>query len=136
EAGWVEGNDGIRTKEGGRLVLELLNIAGDSERLEVVQLAQATWRDIGVEVNINQVDAATFVAAMTEQTYQFAYGFWAFSVDPSSYNERWLSTSAGHWLNYDNPDIDRLLLDALAILDREERGALYAQFQDTVVEDA
>jgi peptide/nickel transport system substrate-binding protein len=136
EVGWEVGSDGIRTRDGQRLSLDLLNIAGDSERLQVVQIAQAMWRDIGVEVNIQQVDAPTFVAAMTSQDYTFAYGFWAFSVDPSSYNERWLSTSAGHWLNYDNPEVDRLLLDALAILDREERGALYVQFQETVVEDA
>jgi peptide/nickel transport system substrate-binding protein len=136
EAGWAEGGDGVRTRDGDRLSLDLLNIAGDSERLQIVQLAQAMWRDIGVEVNIQQVDAPTFVAAMTSQNYTFAYGFWGFSVDPSSYNERWLSTSAGHWLNYDNPEIDRLLLDALAILDREERAALYAQFQERVVEDA
>jgi peptide/nickel transport system substrate-binding protein len=136
EAGWQEGGDGIRAKDGERLVLDLLNIAGDSERLQIVQLAQAMWREIGAEVNISQVDAATFVAAMTEQNYQFAYGFWGFSVDPSGYNERWLSTSPGHWLNYDNPEVDRLLLDALAILDRDERRALYEQFQEIVVEDA
>jgi peptide/nickel transport system substrate-binding protein len=136
EAGWQEGSDGIRSRDGERLVLDLLNIAGDSERLQIVQLAQAMWREIGAEVNISQVDAATFVAAMTEQNYQFAYGFWGFSVDPSGYNERWLSTSPGHWLNYDNPEVDRLLLDALAIPDRDERRALYEQFQEIVVEDA
>jgi peptide/nickel transport system substrate-binding protein len=136
EAGWAVGSDGIRTKDGERLTLDLLNIAGDSERLQVVQLAQAMWGEIGVEVNINQVDAPTFVAAMTEQNYQIGYGFWSFSVDPSSYNERWLSSSAGHWLNYDKPEVDQLLLDALTTADRNERGELYAQFQEIVVEDA
>jgi len=136
QAGWAEGSDGIRTKDGERLALTLLNIAGDTERLQIVQLAQAMWKEIGVEVNISQVDAATFVAAMVEQNYQFAYGFWGFSVDPSGYNERWLSTSAGHWLNYDNPEVDKLLLDALKVIDRDERKALYTQFQDIVVEDA
>lgn len=136
EAGWTLGADGVRTKDGQRLTLELLNIAGDSERLQIVQLAQAMWKEIGVEVNISQVDAPTFVSAMTTQEYQFAYGFWGFSVDPSGYNERWLSTSAGHWLNYDNPVVDQLLLDALQIVDREERRAKYVEFQDIVVEDA
>lgn len=136
EAGWVEGEDGVRTKDGAPLELTLLNIAGDSERLQVVQLAQAQWAEIGVQVNIENVDAATFVAAMTSQDFQFAYGFWGFSVDPSGYNERWLSTSPGQWLNYNNPTVDELLLDALEISDREERAAKYAEFQDIVVEDA
>jgi peptide/nickel transport system substrate-binding protein len=73
---------------------------------------------------------------MTSQNYQFAYGFWGFSVDPSGYNERWLSTSGGAWLNYDNPEVDQILLDATKIVDREERRALYEQFQEIVVEDA
>ena len=136
EAGWTLGDDGIRTKDGERLSLELLNIAGDSERLQIVQIAQAMWEDIGVEVNISQVDAPTFVNAMTTQTYQFAYGFWGFSVDPSGYNERWLSSSAGHWLNYDNPEVDQLLIDGLKTVDRDARRAIYEQFQETVVEDA
>lgn len=136
EAGWQLGDDGIRTKDGERLALELLNIAGDSERLQIVQLCQAIWKEIGVEVNINQVDAPTFVAAMVEQNYQWAYGFWGFSVDPSGYNERWLSTSAGHWLNYDNPETDTLLLDALQTPDRAVRLEKYTAFQEIVVEDA
>lgn len=135
-AGWAPGEDGIRVKDGQRLSLTLLNIAGESERLQVTQLAQAMWKEIGVEVNISQVDAPTFVDAMTKQNYQFAYGWWGFSVDPSGYNDRWLSTSAGHWLNYDNPAVDQLLLDALQTADPAARKALYAQFQDTVVEDA
>jgi peptide/nickel transport system substrate-binding protein len=136
EAGWTLGDDGIRAKDGERLSLELLNIAGDSERLQIVQIAQAMWEDIGVEVTISQVDAPTFVAAMTEQTYQFAYGFWGFSVDPSGYNERWLSSSAGHWLNYDNPEVDQLLIDGLKTVDRDARRAIYEEFQAQVVEDA
>jgi peptide/nickel transport system substrate-binding protein len=136
EAGWTPGDDGIRTKDGERLSLTLLNIAGDSERLQIVQIAQAMWEDIGVEVNISQVDAPTFVDAMTTQNYQFAYGFWGFSVDPSGYNERWLSSSAGHWLNYDKPEVDALLLEGLQTAEREARRVLYEQFQEIVVEDA
>ncbi|MEX1021108.1 MAG: peptide ABC transporter substrate-binding protein [Litorilinea sp.] len=136
EAGWVAGADGIREQDGARLSLDMLNIAGDSERLQIVQLIQADLLQIGVEVNISQVDAPTFVAAMTTQEFQWAYGFWGFSVDPSGYNERWLSTSPGHWLNYDNPEVDEILLSALQTPDREARRALYEQFQEIVVEDA
>lgn len=136
EAGWVEGDDGVRVRDGERLSLEMLNIAGDSERLQIVQLIQADLAQIGAELNISQVDAPTFVSAMTTQEFQWAYGFWGFSVDPSGYNERWLSTSPGHWLNYDNPEVDEILLAALQTPDREERRALYEQFQDIVVEDA
>lgn len=136
EAGWVEGSDGVREKDGARLAVNLLNIAGDSERLQVVQLAQAQWAEIGIEVNIENVDAPTFVAAMVGADFQFAYGFWGYSVDPSGYNERYLSTSGGAWLNYQNDTVDQLLLDAVKTADREERKAMYAEFQDIVVEDA
>ena len=136
EAGWLDDGSGVRTKDGAPLSLGLLNIAGDSERLQVVQLAQAQWAEIGIEVNIENVDAPTFVAAMVNSDFQFAYGFWGYSVDPSGYNERYLSTSGGAWLNYQNDTVDQLLTDAIKIADREERKAKYVEFQEIVVEDA
>jgi peptide/nickel transport system substrate-binding protein len=135
QAGWVAKGSGVREKDGQKLSLDLMNISGDSERLQVAQLLQATLKDIGVQVNIKPVDAATFVAASSSGDFQWAYGFWSWSVDPSTYNDRWLSTSPSNWTKYSNPDVDRLLLDATETIDRDERKKLYTQFQQTVIDD-
>ncbi|MGH2531672.1 MAG: ABC transporter substrate-binding protein [Thermomicrobiales bacterium] len=134
EAGWT--GEGTRQKDGESLRIELMSIAGDTERQQVVQLAQAMWAEIGVEVEIAPVDLATFVAASNEGTYQIAYGFWGYGVDPSTYNGRWLSTSESNFLKYTNQEVDQILTRALQTGDREERGALYAQFQEIVIEEA
>lgn len=135
QAGWTMGGGGIREKDGQRLTINLMNIAGDSERLQVVQLVQAMWKELGAEVNIDAVDAATFVSKSTARDFQIAYGFWSFSSDPSGYNERFLSTSVANWMNYHVPEVDRLLLEGEATLDREARKELYAQFQEIVIND-
>jgi peptide/nickel transport system substrate-binding protein len=134
EAGWT--GDGTRQKDGEPLRIELMSIAGDTERQQVVQLAQAMWTEIGVEVEIVPVDLATFVANSNDGTYQIGYGFWGYGVDPSSYNGRWLSTSESNFLKYNNPEVDQILTEALQTLDREARAPLYAQFQEIVIEDA
>ncbi len=136
EAGWTGGDGEIRQKDGASLTLNIMNIAGDTERLQVVQLAQAHWREIGVEVNIDPVDAPTFVSRSSGGDFQWAYGFWSWSVDPSGYNERWLSTSTANWAHYNNEEVDQLLLDALQTVDRDERTEMYARFQEIVIEDA
>jgi peptide/nickel transport system substrate-binding protein len=41
EAGWRPGPGGVRQKDGRPLAVEILNIAGEAERLQVVQVAQA-----------------------------------------------------------------------------------------------
>ena len=134
EAGWT--GEGTRQKDGEPLHIRLMSIAGDTERQQVVQLAQAMWSEIGVEVEIEPVDLATFVSQSTEGTYQIAYGFWGYGVDPSTYNGRWVSTSGSNFLKYNNPEVDQILTDALQLVDREERKALYARFQEIVIEDA
>lgn len=48
EAGWVEGGDGIREKDGKKLELELLTITSNSRH----EFIQAVLADVGVKVNI------------------------------------------------------------------------------------
>ncbi len=48
EAGWVEGSDGVREKDGKKLELELLTITSNARH----EYIQATLADVGVKVNI------------------------------------------------------------------------------------
>ena len=73
-AGWIRGNDGIREKDGERLSLEIINIAGQAERLLVVQFVQSLWREIGVEVRIREIEGASFPPTLSSGDFQVAYG--------------------------------------------------------------
>lgn len=49
-AGWAIGADGIRTKNGARLVMQLAGIANNSGVDQIFELVRADWRSVGVDV--------------------------------------------------------------------------------------
>lgn len=130
EAGWVLGADGIRRKDGQPLRIEILNIAGQVERRQVVQAAQANWRAIGVDAVIREIDAASFPPTMARGEFQVAYGFFGEQQEPTW--NLWLGTN---WQRYRNAEALALLQETARVVDREERRALIWRFQAIVAED-
>lgn len=53
DAGWTEGEDGIRTKDGERLNLDHVVSAPTADHMPAPELIQDQLRDIGVETNIH-----------------------------------------------------------------------------------
>ena len=130
EAGWALGADGIRRKDGQPLRIEILNIAGQAERRQVVQAAQANWRAIGIDAVIREIDAASFPPTMAQGDFQIAYGFFGEQQEPAW--SLWLGTN---WQRYRNPEALALLQQTAGVVDREARKALIQRFQAIVAED-
>ena len=59
EAGWVPGPDGIRVKDGVRLVLDY-QTSTNAVRQDFQALIQQWWREIGVEANLRNVNASVY----------------------------------------------------------------------------
>jgi len=59
EAGWVPGADGIRVKDGVRLVLDY-QTSTNAVRQDFQALIQQWWREIGVEANLRNINASVF----------------------------------------------------------------------------
>jgi len=59
EAGWVPGADGIRVRDGQRLVLDY-QTSTNAVRQDFQALIQQWWREIGVEANLRNVSASVF----------------------------------------------------------------------------
>jgi len=59
EAGWVVGADGIRERDGQRLVLDFLT-STNAVRQDFQALIQQWWHEIGVEANLRNVSASVF----------------------------------------------------------------------------
>jgi len=59
EAGWEVGGDGIRTKDGVRLVLDY-QTSTNAVRQDFQALIQQWWREIGVEANLRNINASVF----------------------------------------------------------------------------
>jgi peptide/nickel transport system substrate-binding protein len=130
EAGFKPGPGGIRQKDGKPLALEILNIAGEAERLQVVQLVQAGWKQVGVDARIRMIDGPAFPPAMGKGEFQAAYGW--FGEDPEPVFALWLGTN---WQRYRNEPALELLRQAVTTPARPKRLELIRSFQAQAAED-
>lgn len=131
DAGWTVGSGGIREKDGEPLRLEILNIAGQAERRQVIQIAQSYWRAVGIDATIREIDAASFPPTMSQGDFQLAYGFFSERQEPVF--NLWLGTN---WQRYENDDAFELLRQVPGTVDPDERAELIQAFQRIVAEDA
>ncbi len=83
--GWaVNGADGLRSKDGQRLEFTL-TINDTPEYTKIAHELQDQWRDLGVTMRINTLDAISFRAAISKHTYDAVlYGI-SIGVDPDVY---------------------------------------------------
>ncbi len=82
-AGWVVGSDGIRSKDGVRLSVQVVN--GQSGPTTAHELRAQQLKEIGVELTIKQVSRAEMLAALDSGDYDFVpYGFTR--ADPAALN--------------------------------------------------
>ncbi len=131
EAGWKPGAGGIRQKDGRPLALEILNIAGEAERLQVVQLVQAGWRQLGIDAKIRTIDGPAFPPTMGKGEFQIAYGW--FGEEPEPVFNLWLGTN---WQRYRNEPALDLLRQVVTTPSRPKRLELARSFQVQAAEDA
>jgi len=147
EAGWKDTDgDGVReahgvegVPDGTKLAFSVINIAGQAERLQICQIVQQQWKEIGVELEIETMDVSTWVSRRNSFEFTVAYGYNAWDPDPGlAAQQTWYSvgTQNPHGLDTIYPDIDALLEEAMATVDIGKRKAMYAEFQELIAERA
>jgi peptide/nickel transport system substrate-binding protein len=83
ETGWIEGADGVRTKNGRRLSFTILNRAGTSDRIAVAQVIQAQLKQVGVEVDFETLEAASWTQKWRNRDWEAVVSAWFLPSDPS-----------------------------------------------------
>ena len=143
QAGWVKGADGIRTKNGVRASLSITTTTGNATREQVEQVLVDEWKQIGVELKIQNIPSsvllsASWTAGDPRKRGSYDMSMYASSpdIDPDSIvNERYYSKKIpypgnnGDGQNYTrvkNPDLDKAIEDSRSTLDFEKRKAAYA----------
>ncbi len=135
EAGWVEGDDGIREKDGQKLAPELYT--NTSATLgQLATLLQAQYRLIGVDVQINALELAALLDFTPRGEHDMLLLTWGWS-DPDVLH-LFLSTDrleSSNRVHYSNPEFDELLLEGQQTMDQEERMEVYYRAQEILLED-
>jgi peptide/nickel transport system substrate-binding protein len=140
DAGWVKGSDGIRSKGGVRMSFELNTNSGNKVRENLIVVMQQQWKEIGVEVTPRPIAFQTLVTQIrSTHTFQaLVIGIANQDTDPDQ-TTLWTSKGIGsgglNGMQYKNPDVDRLMAEALTSTDRAKRKPIYAQLQNILMDE-
>ncbi len=105
------------------------------EGYEIVRVIQDAWHRIGVEIEVQVVEPAVFLASVRRGAFQLSLGRWV-GVADSSILERTLRT--GHVSNrsgYSNAEADALLDRIAAAQTPEQRAGAVGRLQALMLQD-
>ncbi len=111
---------------------------GGSPSLTIEVVADMWSRELGVEVEIQQVEWATFLQDLHRNRLQaFSLAWQADYPDPHTFVDVLFRTGSSiNNTNYSNPEVDALLEQANVEADRARRIKLYQEAEEMIVEDA
>jgi peptide/nickel transport system substrate-binding protein len=83
-AGWIAGADGVRAKNGVRLVIDIDTITGNPERDTWAVLIQSWWAEIGVKTSVKHYPPSVLFGAYSAGGI-FTRGLYTASIDEQGY---------------------------------------------------
>ena len=119
------------------LTIDLMVSSDHPQSVTAAQVIAANAADIGVNVEIRQLDFSTWLAEQGEGNFDGFLLSWIGNIDPGDFYYAQHHSSGGfNAHSYSNPEVDTLLDQAAAESDREARKALYDQAATLIVDDA
>ena len=106
--------------------------------LDMEVVLQMWEKNLGVRVEIQQTEFATFLKDLNRRRFQmFEIGWIADYPDPENFLDiLFYSASSNNHTNYSNPEVDRLLERARTEVDQTTRYDLYHQAEQQILDDA
>jgi len=136
QAGWKPGPDGIRVKDGRRLAT-VVNVKDDPQALDMLQVMQANWKQVGMELEIRPMALAASEDLARKGENGLTFMDWR-GTDPDILTLHYHSKNIGGWNMgwFKDPAMDKLLDDAREEMNRAKRQKMYEDAQKYVMEQA
>jgi peptide/nickel transport system substrate-binding protein len=131
------GHDGVRERNGEPFEIELL-VNDAQNRVDVATMVQAQLKDVGVKVNLRVMEYGAFIDRVLALDYDAAFVEWktATKVDLTGlFHTKSMRPHGYNFVSYSNPDVDRLIGEAVAQRDVAGAKALWSRIQRLVYED-
>ena len=143
EAGWTDtDSDGVRDKEidGRRVKFEFdMLVRNDPERIHWCELLKFNLEQIGVVCNIKPMESTRLLERLLKKEFQAECGGWGAVADPDTSENVWttgaIPPAGRNFLQYSNPEVDKLFVEGRKEFDREKRAAIYAKIDETIYHD-
>jgi peptide/nickel transport system substrate-binding protein len=137
-AGWKVGASGVREKEGKPFKFTLLTNAGDKLREGIALFARQQWSDLGVNMDVQFLEANTFVNdRVLKSNFEAIFLASSVNVDPDFLSRRWSCAAmqnGNNFLRWCSPDVDKLLAQGIALTAQADRKKVYDQVQQIITD--
>lgn len=137
EAGWKAGSDGIREKDGQKLVVHYFTTKGALSDI-LIPIAKENYKELGIQLEAEAMDYNALLARTDKGDHDLASFSTTMLSDPSDGVVQFGSAGGGSFTNtngYSNPEVDRLLEKSVSSLDIEERKQAYHELYKELNED-
>lgn len=144
EAGWVKGTDGIREKNGEKLVLYFPYIASKITDKSVGEYIQGEWQKIGVQVDLKALEEKTHWSNASKGDFDIMMNFsWGAPWDPHAFLTSMTEVSDNGGPDYAaqkalpmKEDIDKTIQALLVESDDAKLKEMYTHVLTTLHEQA
>ncbi|MFF3611867.1 ABC transporter substrate-binding protein [Streptomyces sp. NPDC002580] len=133
-AGWRTGSDGIRTKGGKRLSLDVTWFANAATNQPALELIQQQLKAVGVDVVLKEQQIARFAQVLQSGDFDAAWGNLT-RADPDILRSQY-STGLANFYHLPASPLDTTLTRQAATTDTAERERLVGRAQELIVENA
>ncbi|WP_261130931.1 ABC transporter substrate-binding protein [Bacillus sp. Marseille-Q3570] len=104
---------------------------------ESAELMQAMLKEVGIDVKLNFLEWSSFAEKYSSKKFgdMFLIGYGNSMFDAALALERLSKEQAVGETDYDNPEVEKLLQDAMSNMDPKERAEQYKKAQEIIAED-
>ena len=125
---------------GGKIPALTLTMAGtDTMSRQIGQFWQRCFKDVGLDVELEHLDLATFLNKIRTKSAQMFYCLWTADYpDAESFLQLFYSKNVSpgiNCFNYKNPQFDKLYERACCMPDCPQRSLIYRQAENIIIAD-
>ncbi|MBC5828622.1 MAG: peptide ABC transporter substrate-binding protein [Candidatus Eremiobacteraeota bacterium] len=142
QAGWRVGLDGVRVKNGQRLAFDFASYTGTPDTDQQIELIRASWKEIGVQINLRKYAVNVFFANPAGIVYggKFDITIYSWGGDPNAdlsnlYQCNQAPPSGQNMMHYCNKVADAAMVKAKQSYDPRTRAEYVDTVQEQVIED-
>ncbi len=137
KAGWKVGPDGIRVKNGKRLEIVFI-MQPTFDAYSWGPFLQAQLREVGIDMKLRKEPISRLMPLYRKGEHNGGDVAWTYP-DPHALKQLYYSeygTTGFAYSHYDNPEVDKLLIEGQTELDPDKRAEIYRKAQEIITKDA
>ena len=130
EAGWVDSGNGIREKNGEKLVLNFPSREGEGWT-QASQMIQSMLRQVGIDSKIMVQPISTFYSNIRDEEYDWDLAWWLLNAPPEPSISTINFDARHHWstITVTIDELQAKLEEAESTVDADERAELIRELQ-------